>query len=85
MTDQILGPGSSAVVGQIVPNSGDLTNGVFPAGTGPVAKENYTWPALVLAPRFGYAYDLTGTQSVVLRGGAGSSTIGLTATRCSAR
>jgi len=71
VTNQILGPGSSAVVGQIVPNSGDLTNGVFPAGTGPVAKENYTWPALVLAPRFGYAYDLTGTQSVVLRGGAG--------------
>ena len=25
----------------------------------------------MLAPRFGYAYDLTGTQSVVLRGGAG--------------
>jgi hypothetical protein len=71
LTNTILGPGSSAVVGQIVPNSGDLTNGVFPAGTGPVVKENYTWPALVLAPRFGYAYDLTGTQSVVLRGGAG--------------
>jgi len=71
LNNTILGPGSSAVVGQIVPNSGDLTNGVFAAGTGPVAKENYTWPALVLAPRFGYAYDLTGTQSVVLRGGGG--------------
>src|SRR5207244_6706706 len=48
-----------------------LTNGVVSAGTGPVAKENYTWPWLMHAPRFGYAYDLTGTQRVVLRGGVG--------------
>ena len=71
ITGEILGAGSSAVVGQIVPGSGLLTNGVFPAGTGQVAKENYTWPWLKLAPRFGYAYDLSGTQRFVLRGGAG--------------
>ena len=30
-TGQILGPGSSAIVGQLVPGSGNLTNGVYPA------------------------------------------------------
>src|SRR5262249_43887765 len=31
----------------------------------------YTWPALVLGPRFRYAYDVTGTQKYVVRGGGG--------------
>ena len=31
----------------------------------------YTFPALALAPRFGMAYDLTGEQKMVLRGGVG--------------
>ena len=34
-------------------------------------KPATTWPALVFAPRFGAAYDLTGSQSIVLRGGLG--------------
>ena len=42
----------------------------FPAGDG-IAKDNYIWPGLALAPRFGVAYDLTGTQKLVLRGGGG--------------
>jgi hypothetical protein len=66
LTGAILGPGSSAAIG-----SGDPTNGVFAAGTGPVARTTYEWPGLVVAPRFGFAYDLTGSQRVVLRGGAG--------------
>ena len=42
----------------------------FRPGKG-IAETNYTWPALVLAPRFGMAYDLTGKQELVLRGGMG--------------
>jgi hypothetical protein len=36
-----------------------------------ISCEAYTWPKLALAPRFGAAYDVTGTQTLVIRGGAG--------------
>ena len=40
------------------------------AGQG-IAKTNYVWPTIVFAPRFGFAYDVTGKQSWVIRGGGG--------------
>jgi hypothetical protein len=70
LTGALLGAGSAAAIGTPVPNSGDLTNGIKVAGQG-ISKYSYTWPTLVLGPRFGAAYDLTGTQTMVLRGGAG--------------
>jgi hypothetical protein len=70
LTGQSLGPNSFQAIGTIVPNSGDLTNGLFLSGQG-IAKTTYTWPMLALAPRFGMAYDLSGEQRIVLRGGAG--------------
>src|SRR5262249_8602625 len=69
VTGEVFGPGSSSLVGQLVPNSGSLTNGVVPAGVGPNVRENYRWPWLVLAPRFGYAWRAT--PRLVLRGGTG--------------
>ena len=36
-----------------------------------IAKTTYTWPMLALAPRFGAAYDVTGKQAIVIRGGVG--------------
>ena len=53
-----------------MPNSGNTLNGLFLSGQG-IAKTTYTWPALAVAPRFGMAYDVTGQQKMVLRGGAG--------------
>lgn len=74
VTRQILtAPGATntqAAIGTPVPNSGDPLNGIRRAGEG-IAKTGYTWPKLVFGPRFGAAYDLTGTQTTVLRGGAG--------------
>ena len=64
------GPNTTVAIGTLVPNSGNPTNGLFLSGQG-IAKTTYTWPALELAPRFGMAYDLTGHQKIVLRGGAG--------------
>jgi hypothetical protein len=61
---------SQAAIGTIVPGSGDLLNGIRAAGDG-ISKYSYTWPTIVAAPRFGMAYDLTGTQTVVVRGGGG--------------
>ena len=61
---------SQAAIGTIVPNSGDLLNGIRAAGDG-ISKYSYVWPTLVYGPRFGVAYDITGTQNVVIRGGVG--------------
>jgi Carboxypeptidase regulatory-like domain len=70
LTGQFLGPNSILAIGTIVPNTGDTLNGLFLSGQG-IAKTTYTWPALGVAPRLGMAYDLTGKQQIVLRGGAG--------------
>jgi hypothetical protein len=73
-TGQILtAPGAAntaAAIGTVVPNTGNLTNGIHQAGDG-IADTSYLWPKLVVAPRFGMAYDLTGTQTFILRGGGG--------------
>ena len=57
-------------VGRIVPNSGDFLNGVRVAGDGipeALVKDN----GVQLAPRFGFAYDLTGKNNLIVRGGFG--------------
>jgi hypothetical protein len=69
-TGALLGPNTAAAIGTLVPNSGDTLNGLFVAGQG-IAETAYVWPALALAPRFGAAYDLTGRQNIILRGGGG--------------
>jgi hypothetical protein len=68
----VLVPGgnSQAAIGTVVPGSGDQLNGIRKAGDG-ISEYSYVWPTLVFGPRFGMAYDVTGTQTVVLRGGAG--------------
>jgi hypothetical protein len=64
------GGNSQAAIGTPVPNTGNPLNGILQAGNG-ISKYGYTWPALVVGPRFGFAYDLTGTQKLILRGGGG--------------
>ena len=70
LTNQLLGVGSAIAIGTIVPNSGDTLNGLFLSGEG-IVKTTYTYPLLRLAPRFGMAYDVSGTARLVLRGGGG--------------
>jgi hypothetical protein len=69
-TGASLGPGSSVAIGTIVPNTGTLLNGIIQAGNG-IAKENYKEQSLVFGPRIGAAYDVTGTQRIVVRGSVG--------------
>jgi Carboxypeptidase regulatory-like domain len=73
-TGQILtAPGAAntaAAIGTVIPNSGNLTDGILQAGNG-IADTSYVWPVLAWAPRFGMAYDLTGNQTFVLRAGGG--------------
>jgi hypothetical protein len=70
LTGQFLGPNTTLAIGTIVPNSGNVTNGLVQAGQG-IPQSTYLQPALGAAPRFGMAYDLTGRQQLVLRGGGG--------------
>ncbi len=57
-------------IGKIVPGSGSITNGVLQADKG-VPKGLIRDRGIHYAPRFGFAYDPTGKQAVVIRGGAG--------------
>ncbi len=74
VTRQILtapgAPNTQSAIGTPIPGSGNPLNGVVRAGDG-IAKTGYTWPAVVFGPRFGMAYDISGDQSLVFRGGAG--------------
>jgi hypothetical protein len=70
-TGQFLGPNTVNAFGTLVPNSGNLLNGLYLPGQEGLPKATYSAPALAIGPRFGMAYDLTGQQRAVLRGGIG--------------
>jgi len=61
---------TAAAIGTVVANSGSLVNGILQAGNG-IADTSYIWPKLVVGPRVGMAYDITGNQTFVLRAGGG--------------
>jgi hypothetical protein len=65
-----LGANTAGLVGTYVPNTGKLLNGIIQAGQG-IAKTNYVYPALIVTPRIGAAYDVTGNQKLVVRGSVG--------------
>ncbi len=70
LTSQLLGPNTILAIGTLVPNTGNLTNGLFQSGQG-IEKTTYKFPMLNVGPRFGMAYDVTGQQRVVMRGSVG--------------
>ena len=53
-----------------MPNSGTERNGLFQSGK-EIADTTYLFPKLNVGPRFGTAYDISGTQRFVLRGSLG--------------
>jgi Carboxypeptidase regulatory-like domain/TonB-dependent Receptor Plug Domain len=70
-TAQFLPNPASLYIGKIVPKSGDLTNGILPAGVG-INKYLMRSPGIIFAPRFGLAIDLTGRGNMVFHAGAGA-------------
>jgi hypothetical protein len=57
-------------IGRLVPNTGKLTNGVLQAGQG-IPQGVYKNRGIHYGPRFGFAYDVRGNQTLVVRGGGG--------------
>lgn len=54
-------------IAKIIPGTGDRANGLVLAGKDALTKDQ----GLLYAPRIGFAYDLTGKNDLVLRGGFG--------------
>ena len=59
-----------AYIGRIIPNTGKLLNGIVQAGAG-IENGLYKNRGIHFAPRFGFAYDVKGNHSLVVRGGGG--------------
>jgi len=57
-------------IGLIVPNSGDIANGIGRAANG-YTRGGFDSDKILWSPRFGFAYDLTGDQKTIVRGGFG--------------
>jgi hypothetical protein len=58
-------------IGRLVPGSGQLVgNGLYGAGDG-IDKQLYQNRGVHFAPRVGFAYDVSGAQKLVVRGGFG--------------
>ena len=61
----------AAYIGAFVPGVGNPANGMVRAGTPGFPRSLHTEPFVLPAPRFGFAYDVTGQGKTAVRGGFG--------------
>jgi len=70
LNGQFLGTNSTLAIGTLVPNTGDRLNGIQIPGVD-IAQTHLKYPALAVAPRVGAAWDISGKQTFIVRGGGG--------------
>lgn len=58
-------------IGAVAPGTGDPLNGLAMLGKNGVSQYITKPPGVTPAPRFGFAWDITGRQNIVLRAGGG--------------
>jgi hypothetical protein len=68
VTGQVL---PSAEIGYIVPNTGNVANGIVQGGVNGESKYLQNSAPLLWGPRLGIAWDVTGRQNIVVRTGTG--------------
>jgi hypothetical protein len=61
----------AALIGQIVPGTGDLKNGLVQAGDPNYPRALVDYQGILPAPRLGFAWDVLGDGSTAVRGGFG--------------
>ena len=61
----------AALIGQMVPGTGDLKNGIVQAGDPGYPRALVDFQGIMAAPRLGFSWDLFGDGNTALRGGFG--------------